>query len=88
MSQKYFLRQLIMAANHTESSRFEKRSVMKCLAAEKSMLCDIYRRMSDEYEQACFSQKMFTNSPNMGLPQRVSVEKTLQLRKRVTLTVI
>ena len=33
--------------------------------------------MCNVYEEACFSQKMFTNELNMGLPLQAWVEKTV-----------
>ena len=30
--------------------------------------CEIYRQMCDVYGEACFSQKMFINELNIGLP--------------------
>ena len=44
----------------------------------------IYRRMYDVYGEACFSQRMFTNGLNMGLPQQLeqrSVIKHLMAEK-------
>ena len=39
-------------------SRVEQKSVRKFLVAELSKPSEIFRRMSDVYEEACFSQKM------------------------------
>ena len=46
-----------MAGNQTESSRVEQMSVNKVLVAKKYKQCEIYRRMCDLYEEACFSKK-------------------------------
>ena len=48
-----------MAANQIEYSKVEQKSVMKLLVAEKCKTCEIYRRMCDVYEEACFNQKYF-----------------------------
>jgi len=45
-------------------SRIEQRSVIKFLVAEQCKPNKIFRRMSAVYEEACFSQKMFTNGLN------------------------
>ena len=45
-------------------SRVEQRSVRKFLVAELSKPSEIFRRMSDVYDEACFSQKMSTNGLN------------------------
>ena len=34
--------------------------------------CEIYRRMCDVYEEACYSQKMIPNQLNMGLSLKLS----------------
>ena len=49
-----------MTENQTMPT-LEQRSVIKFLVAEKSKLCEIYKRMGDAYREACFSQKMFAN---------------------------
>ena len=38
-------------------SRIELRSVIKLLVAEQRKPSEIFRRMSDVYEETCFSQK-------------------------------
>ena len=50
-----------MAANETQCSRIEQRSLIKFLLAEKCKPREIYRRICDVYGEACFSQKMFTS---------------------------
>ena len=57
LAEIFILRIFKMAANQTESSRLEQRSVIKFLVAEKCKPCEIYRRMSDVYGEACFSEK-------------------------------
>ena len=42
---------------------------------EKCKPCEIYKRISDLYKESCFSQKIFTNVLNKGLP--LKVEKTI-----------
>ena len=77
-----------MVANQKECSRFQ-RSVIKILVAEKSKLCEIYRRMCDVSREACFSKKkkrkkkkkMFTNELNMSLPLQTRVEKIVHRMK-------
>ena len=67
---KIFLLKLFkIVANQRERSRYEQRSVIKFLLAEKGKPCEIYRKMCYVYEEVCFSQKMFTNGLNMGLSQ-------------------
>ena len=46
---------------------FEQRSIIKSLGDEKSKPCEIYRRICDVYEEACFNPKMFTSRLNIGL---------------------
>ena len=50
MSQKYLM------AGQTEHFKFEERSVIKFLVAEKCKPCEIYRRMCDVFGDACFSK--------------------------------
>ena len=51
--------------------RLEQRSIIKCWVPEICQLCEIYRRIWDVYDEACFSKKnRFTNWPNKGLAQR------------------
>ena len=47
------------------------------MVAEKCKPCEIYRRICDDYGEAHFSQKMFTNGLNMGLSQLTSVKNTV-----------
>ena len=60
----FVLKWIKMAANQTEHSRLEQRSVIKVLIAEKCKPCEIYSRLCDIYREAYFSQK---NVP-MSLP--------------------
>ena len=46
-----------MAANPTECSRVEQRSVIQHLVAEKWKQCEIYRRVVDVYREASISKK-------------------------------
>ena len=47
-----------MAPNQTERGLgWNRGSVIKLLVGEKCNPCEIYRRMSDVYGEACFSQK-------------------------------
>ena len=48
-----------MAANQTNYSRLEQRSLIESLVDEKGKQSKIYGRMSDVYREACFSQKIF-----------------------------
>ena len=57
-----------MAAN--QYSRFKKISVIKFLIAKKYKPYEIYWRMCDVHGEAYFSQNMFTNRLNIGLPQQ------------------
>ena len=43
----------IAAANQTECSRLEQRSVIKFVVAEKCKPCEMYRRMCDIYGETC-----------------------------------
>ena len=45
-----------MATNQSTQG-FEQKTVIEFLMAEKSKLCEIYRRMCDKYREACFNQK-------------------------------
>ena len=60
--------QFKMVSNQTECSRFEQRYVIKFSVSEKYKPCEIYRRISDVYREACFSLKMFINGLNISLP--------------------
>ena len=46
---------------------------MNVLATEKYKQCEIYGKVFDVYIEACFSQKMFSNGINMGLPLQARV---------------
>ena len=46
-----------MAANQTECSSTEQKSLIKFLLAKKNKTSEIYRRMSDTYGEVCFSFK-------------------------------
>ena len=48
---------IISVWNQTEYSRVEQRIGIKVLIYEKYKPCEIYRRMSDVYGEAYFSQK-------------------------------
>ena len=50
-----------MVANQTECFRLEQKPAIKFLVAEKCKPYEIYRRMFNEYREASFSLKMFTN---------------------------
>ena len=52
-------------------SRIEQISVIKFLVAEQCKPSEIFRRMSDVYEEACFSQKCL----QMGLIIESRVER-------------
>ena len=56
-----------MAPNQTECPRLEQRSVIKFLVTEKCKLYEIYRRICNMYNEACFNKKKFTNGRNMDL---------------------
>ena len=45
-----------MVANQTQCSKFQQRSIMKFLVADKYKPCEIYRRMYYVYGEACFSK--------------------------------
>ena len=47
---------------------------MNILVADKWKPLEIYPRMGDMCEEVCFSQKMFTNRLNIGLPRRAGVK--------------
>ena len=64
-----------MVANQTECSRFEQRSVIKFLVAEKCKTWEIYRSVFDVYEEACFNKNIYANWLNMGFLQQARVEK-------------
>ena len=59
-----------MAANQTEFFKLEQRSVIKFSVPEKWKPCEIYRRMCVPYREVCFSQKLFPDVINLGLPQQ------------------
>ena len=60
ISQKIFLLRLFkIVANQTGCSRFEQRSFIKFLVAEKCKPCKIYRTMGDVYGEANFCQKVY-----------------------------
>ena len=59
-------------------SRIEQRSVIKFLVAEQCKPSDIFRRMSDMYEEACCSQKMSTNRLNYSKDEKMFLMKTGQ----------
>ena len=61
-----------MVANQMKCSKPKQRYVMKLYVAEKCKPCDIYGIQCNGYVEASFSQNMFTNELNMGLPQRIS----------------
>ena len=65
-----------MATEKTEYSKLEHMSVIIFSLAEKCKPCEIYRSNLNVYGETYFSQKMFTNGLNRGLPQRTWVEKT------------
>ena len=80
----FLLRLFKIAADQTVCSKLEGRSVIKYLLAEKCKPCEIYWRMCDVHGEACFSQRMFTNGLNMGLPLQIeqrSVIKSLVAEK-------
>ena len=95
-SKIFVLRLFKMAANQTKFSRLKQMFVMRFLSADKCKLYRIYRKMCDVYREACFSQNMFTNWLNMGLPpgtcvkntvHEVEIQLTLQQRKSSMLTI-
>ena len=57
-----------------------KESVMKFLVAEKCKPCEIYRRMCDVYDEACFSHENVYSWARHGFEQR-SVIKFLVTEK-------
>ena len=63
--------------NQKDCSRLEQRSFIKVLVAEKCKPHEIYWRIHDMYQETCFSQKIFANGQNMGLPLWAWVEKTV-----------
>ena len=69
--------QFKMVANQTEASRLEQRTVIKFLMAQKCKPCEIYRRMHGVYWEAYFSQRIFSNGLNMGLPIQAWVDKSV-----------
>ena len=75
----FVLRKFKTATNQTEHSRFEQRSLIKFLVAEKCKPCEIYRRTCDVYREAYFSKnkKGFTNWLNINLPLQDWVKKTI-----------
>ena len=56
-----------MTVNQTDCSKLEERSVITFLVAEKCKPCEIYRRISDVYGEACFNQNIVVNRLNIGL---------------------
>ena len=46
-----------MAANETEGSRLEQKSIIKFVLTENCKPYEIYRRICDVYGEICFSQK-------------------------------
>ena len=67
----------IQNGSTSEGSKLKRKSVIKFLEAVKCKPCEIYRRICDVHREACFSQKMFTNQLNMGLPLWTRVDKTV-----------
>ena len=63
--------------SYSNNTQGLNRSVIKCLIAENFKPWKIYRRVCDMFREACFSQKMFPNELNMGLPLYDWVKKTL-----------
>ena len=57
----FVLRLFKMATNKNEYSRLEQRSVIKFLMADKCKPCEIYWRICNVYEEACFNKKIFIN---------------------------
>ena len=49
-----------MVANQTEFFKLEQKSLIKFLVAKKCKSSEVYKRICNEYEEACFSKKMFT----------------------------
>ena len=63
--------------NGWKLNRLEQRSVIKFLLAEKCKPCEIYRRLYNEYGEACLVKKMFTNALNMILSIQAWVKQTV-----------
>ena len=66
-----------MVTNQSEHPVLELRGVIKSFFAEKCKPSDVYRRMCDVYEKACFSLKMFANGVNMGFSLQARIGKTV-----------
>ena len=54
-----------MVANQIKCSKREQRSNMEFLVVEKCKPYKIFRRTCDVYQEACFSEKIFTDGLNM-----------------------
>ena len=71
----FILRLFKLAANRTECFRFEQRSVIKFLVAEK---CKPYENYCyDVYGEACFSQKNLYRWAKHAFPVRAWIKKTV-----------
>ena len=64
-----------MAANHTQCSTFEQRSVIRFMLAEKCKSCEIYRRMSDVYGETLFSQRNIQKCVKQGFATKSLSQK-------------
>ena len=61
-----------------ENSRLEQRSVIKFMLAEKCKPCDIYKWMSNVFQEARSRKKnIFINVLNMRLALQAWIEKTV-----------
>ena len=58
-----------MSAKKLVYLRFDQRSIVKSLVAEKSKRCEMYKISCNECGEARFSQKLFPIWLNMGLPR-------------------
>ena len=71
-----------MLANQIECTRFEQRSVIKYLVAEKCKLCEIYRRICDVYGEACFSLKDIHKWAKHGFTSKSLSQKDNQQKRK------
>ena len=62
-----------MVASQTEY--LKQRSVIKFMVAEKCKPCEIYRRMCDEYGEACFSQRNIYKLAKHGIATMILSQK-------------
>ena len=74
-----------MAANQTECSKLDQRSVIKFITIEKCKLCEIYKWMCGVYkEKQVLVKNILTNGLNMSLTLWSRVKKTIEWKHTST----